>query len=59
MFKSRLQIKSVLTVTLIATSFLSVSVSAQTARSPVAPRRELVESVIREAYEKFRNDTNG
>ena len=59
MFKSRVQIKCVLTATLIATSFLSVSVSAQTARSPVAPRRELVESVIREAYEKFRNDTNG
>src|SRR5215471_17957285 len=27
--------------------------------SPVAPRRELVESVVREAYEKFRNDTGG
>jgi glutaminase len=27
--------------------------------SPVAPRRELVESVVREAYEKFQNDTSG
>jgi len=27
--------------------------------SPVAPKRELVESAVREAYERFRNDTNG
>jgi glutaminase len=33
--------------------------SAQTTRSPVAPRRELVEQVVREAYEKFKTDTNG
>jgi glutaminase len=27
--------------------------------SPVAPKRELVEAAVREAYEKFRGDTNG
>ncbi len=27
--------------------------------SPVAPQRELVEAVVREAYEKFKGDTNG
>ena len=27
--------------------------------SPVAPRREQVEAVVKEAYEKFKNDTNG
>ncbi len=27
--------------------------------SPVAPRRELVEAVVKEAYEKFKGDTNG
>jgi len=36
-----------------------LSVSAQTARSPVAPRRELVEQVVREAYEKFKTDSSG
>jgi glutaminase len=37
-----------------------IGVSAQsTAVSPVAPRREQVEAIIHEAYEKFRNDTNG
>ena len=33
--------------------------SAQASRSPVAPRRELVEAVVKEAYEKFKNDANG
>ena len=33
--------------------------SAQTARSPVAPTREMVEQVVREAYEKFKTDTSG
>jgi len=52
-------IKSVLAATLVAASFLPSVVAAQTARSPVAPRRELVESVVREAYEKFRSDPSG
>jgi glutaminase len=59
MFAKRMQVKSILAATLIAASFLPIVVSAQTARSPVAPRRELVESVVREAYEKFRGDTSG
>jgi hypothetical protein len=29
---------------------------AQTPRSPVTPRRDLVEAAARKAYEKFRND---
>src|SRR5271156_1210651 len=33
--------------------------SAQTQRSPVAPETERVEAVVREAYDKFRSDTNG
>jgi len=38
----------------------SVPVNAQAPRtSPVAPRREQVEAVVREAYEKFKNDNNG
>lgn len=36
-----------------------VPVSGQTKRSPVAPNRERVEAVVREAYEKFRSDTGG
>jgi len=39
--------------------FLSSCGVSATARSPVSPKRELVESVVREAYEKFRGDTSG
>ena len=35
------------------------AVAQSTKVSPVAPRREQVEAVVKEAYEKFRNDTNG
>jgi glutaminase len=59
MATNRLQLKSMLAATVISASFLTGVVSAQTARSPVAPKRELVESVVREAYEKFRTDTSG
>ena len=59
MVPNRMLIKSILAATLVAASFLPSVVAAQTARSPVAPRRELVESVVREAYEKFRSDPSG
>ncbi len=59
MVPNRMLIKSFLAATLVSASFLPSVVAAQTARSPVAPRRELVESVVREAYEKFRGDTSG
>jgi glutaminase len=53
-FFSRLIVTVLTTVALIP-----LSVSAQTARSPVAPKRELVEQVVREAYETFKTDTSG
>jgi len=59
MLLSRLRTSRILAATLIAASFIPVTASAQAQRSPVAPRRELVESVVREAYEKFRGDTGG
>ncbi len=58
MFTNRVQLKSLLAAMLIAASFTPALLSAQKA-SPVAPRRELVESVVREAYDKFKTDTNG
>jgi glutaminase len=58
MIMNRVPIRSILAGALIAASFVPRMVLAQTA-SPVAPRRELVESVVREAYEKFRSDTSG
>jgi glutaminase len=51
--------KFVLAATLVAAGVVPTGVWAQTVRSPVAPRREVVESVVREAYDKFKTDTNG
>lgn len=51
--------KYILIAILVISSLVSIGVSAQVSRSPVAPRRELVESVVKEAYEKYKNDTNG
>lgn len=48
-----------LIVVLLAITTLVSSISAQTSKSPVAPRRELVEQVVREAYEKFKTDSSG
>jgi glutaminase len=47
---------------LIATSYFPPHVSAQGSQgqaSPVAPREEVVATVVQEAYEKFRNETKG
>lgn len=58
MLKKRVGIKSILAAALVAASLTPPVAWAQNT-SPVAPRRELVESVLRDAYEKFRNDTSG
>jgi len=55
----RAQFQILLVATLITASLVPVSSWGQVPRSPVAPRRELVESVVREAYAKFKNDTSG
>jgi glutaminase len=54
---NRLSVRMMLITVLIAASFCPV-LSAQQA-SPVAPRKEVVEAVVREAYEKFKNDAGG
>jgi glutaminase len=51
-------------IALIFVSSRAIPVSAQTAAtavkvSPVAARREMVESIVREAYNQFKGDTNG
>ncbi len=52
---------ALLVVAAIATVLVPGQISAQASTnvSPVAPRRAQVEAVINEAYEKFKNDTNG
>jgi len=56
---NRLRLGSISLILLITATLASSRASAQPARSPVAPRREVVEAVVREAYDKFRSDTGG
>jgi len=57
MLNRQLKTKSVLVAMLVAAS-LTPALFAQKA-SPVAPKREQVEAVVKEAYEKFKTDTGG
>jgi glutaminase len=49
----------VLAAYLLLAGIWTVPVSGQAKRSPVAPNRERVEAAVREAYDKYRSDTNG
>ena len=50
----------ILVVLFMVTTFVTVPLSALGQKaSPVAPNRAQVEAVVREAYEKFKNDTGG
>jgi glutaminase len=68
MITKRTSVKTVIVAAMIAVSIVTAMVttryvsnplSAQTRRSPVAPRTEQVQAVIDEAYDMFRNDTSG
>jgi len=50
-------VKLFLVATIIVRSVLPMS--AQAPRSPVAPRREVVAAVVKDAYDKFKNETRG
>ena len=52
-------LKLLLVATIIAPSLLTMPALAQGSRSPVAPRREVVASVVQQAYDKFKNETRG
>jgi len=57
--KRKIVLRYAVIATLVTSSLVSARASAQVSRSPLAPRRELVEAVVKEAYEKFKNDANG
>jgi glutaminase len=59
MFQIKNRLAGVHLAVILTTVLLSSPAFSQTSRSPVAPRREMVESVVREAYEKFKNDNSG
>ena len=60
MSTKRVRTARLLLAVLVATSFVSLPLSVLAQKSsPVAPRREQFEAAVREAYEKFKGDTNG
>src|SRR5690349_20755802 len=48
-----------LAVLLMVSVLMPVCSRAQSPKSPVAPRREQVQAVVQEAYDKFKSDSNG
>jgi len=60
MSTERMRVKTLLVALLVAASFASAPLSVPGQKtSPVAPSRQQVEAVVREAYDKFRSDTSG
>jgi len=61
MFANRMRVAAlVVALLLLATSFAPAHSPARAQQtSPVAPRKELVQSVVREAYDKFKGETGG
>ena len=56
----RIQVVVLTAVAWVAAAIFPTALSAQNARSsPVAPRKEMVESVVKEAYERFKGETRG
>lgn len=60
MNRTRVQVAALLATVSVVSAIFSAGAIAQNARSsPVAPRKEMVESVVKEAYEKFKGETRG
>jgi glutaminase len=60
MYRTRIPATFLVVVAFIGAAIFPTPVSSQNARSsPVAPRREVVESAVHEAYDKFKGDTRG
>ena len=60
MSAKRVRTAGIMVALLVATSFVTLPLSIMAQKSsPVAPKREQLQAAVREAYEKFRGDTNG
>jgi glutaminase len=59
MFRKQIHTRLIVAV-LVVTSFISLPMAGFGQKvSPVAPKREQVEAIVKEAYDKFRGDTSG
>src|SRR6185436_13134704 len=59
MLRKTIQSKMLIAVFMVMTFAMAPLSALAQKTSPVAPAREQVEAVVREAYEKFKNDTGG
>ncbi len=60
MIAKQRQVLPLLAAVCVAVSLYPIFLAGQTAKvSPVAPRREMVQAVVKDAYAKFQNDTKG
>ena len=60
MLTKRTRVAPLVVAMLLVTSFIHGGLPARAQQSsPVAPRKEQVQAVVREAYEKFKNDAGG
>jgi len=59
MNRKRVQVTVLAAVSIVLAMFPSPASAQNVRSSPVAPRKEMVESVVREAYEKFKGETKG
>jgi glutaminase len=59
MLTKKWSLKLLLVATIIAPPLLMISAQSNTPRSPVAPRRDVVASVVQQAYNKFKTDSRG
>lgn len=59
MIGKRFQVRKFVAFAALAAGLSGISATGQTKRSPVAPNRERVETIVREAYDKFRGNTEG
>jgi glutaminase len=53
------QLMTLIALILVYSRPISVSAQSGAKASPVAPRREMVEAVVREAYDKYKSETKG
>src|SRR5258705_7650348 len=59
MFIKKWYVKLLLVATIIVPSLLPIPARSQVSRSPVAPKREVVASVVQQAYDQFKSETKG
>jgi glutaminase len=59
MNRRRVQVTVLAAISIVLAIFPAPAMAQNTRSSPVAPRKEMVQSVVKEAYERFKGETKG